>query len=130
MIGSLVRALRERRQTVNAFGGCARPADLLEAGPGLDSLSFCPAWELARLPKGKRITPVMLLDTFEGTGNRTHRYLKCLLQRVVPRRPGRPRGPARRTLQRGVERQGLAGDASPMDCDDYLAGDRRPATGE
>ncbi|MEU8692836.1 hypothetical protein [Streptomyces sp. NPDC048665] len=51
--GALVRALRERRQTVRALAGCARLADLLEAEPDLDGLSCYPhllAWEIARLP--------------------------------------------------------------------------------
>ncbi|WP_241720661.1 ATP/GTP-binding protein [Streptomyces lydicus] len=84
--GSLVRALRERRQTVRALAGCARLADLLEAEPDLDTLSFYPhllAWELAQLPGDKKVTPVILLDTFEDVGDRTHRDMERLLQRVV-----------------------------------------------
>ncbi|MGW2586358.1 ATP/GTP-binding protein [Streptomyces virginiae] len=84
--GSLVRALRERRQTVHALARCARLADLLEAEPDLDSLSFYPhllAWELAQLPADKRVTPVILLDTFEDVGDRTHRDLERLIQRVA-----------------------------------------------
>ncbi|MCZ4101077.1 ATP/GTP-binding protein [Streptomyces sp. H39-C1] len=84
--GSLVRALRERRQSVRALSGCSRLADLLEADPDLDALSYYPhllAWELAQLPAGRRVVPVVLLDTFEDTGDRTHRDLERLLQRVV-----------------------------------------------
>ncbi|MFB8183235.1 ATP/GTP-binding protein [Streptomyces sp. NPDC055966] len=84
--GALVRALRERRQTVRALAGCARLADLLEAEPDLDALSFYPhllAWEIARLPERKRVTPVILLDTFEDVGDRTRRDLERLIQRVV-----------------------------------------------
>ncbi|MFJ5803702.1 P-loop NTPase family protein [Streptomyces decoyicus] len=84
--GTLVRALRERRQSVRALAGCARLADLLEAEPDLDALSFYPhllAWELAQLPADKAVTPVILLDAFEETGDRTHRDLERLLQRVV-----------------------------------------------
>lgn len=84
--GSLVRALREKRQTVRALAGCARLADLLEAEPDLDSLSFYPhllAWEFSQLPADKRVTPVILLDTFEETGDRTHRDLERLIQRIV-----------------------------------------------
>ncbi|NUK53388.1 ATP/GTP-binding protein, partial [Streptomyces lunaelactis] len=84
--GSLTRALRERRQTVRALSGCARLADLLEAEPDLEALSFYPhllAWELAQLPADKRVTPVILLDTFEDVGDRTHRDLERLIQRVV-----------------------------------------------
>ncbi|MEU9028918.1 hypothetical protein AB0D46_15575 [Streptomyces sp. NPDC048383] len=40
LTGSLVKALRERRQTVQALAGCARLGDLLKAEPDLDSLSF------------------------------------------------------------------------------------------
>ncbi|GAA3372616.1 ATP/GTP-binding protein [Streptomyces antimycoticus] len=83
--GSLVRALRERRQTVRALAGCARLADLLEAEPDLDTLSFYPhllAWELAQLPADRKVTPVILLDTFEDTGDR-HRDAERLLQRLV-----------------------------------------------
>ncbi len=83
---SLVRALRERRQTVRALASCFRLADLLEAEPDLDTLSFYPhllAWELDRLPENKKVTPVILLDTFEDVGDRTHRDLERLIQRVV-----------------------------------------------
>ncbi|MGI5485039.1 ATP/GTP-binding protein [Streptomyces lavendofoliae] len=84
--GSLVRALRERRQTVRALARCARLADLLEAEPDVEALSFYPhllAWELAQLPADKKVTPVILLDTFEDVGDRTHRDLERLIQRVV-----------------------------------------------
>ncbi|MDX2630674.1 tetratricopeptide repeat protein [Streptomyces scabiei] len=84
--GALVGALRERRQTVRALAGCARLADLLEAEPDLDALSFYPhllAWELARLPEGKRVVPIVLLDTFEDIGDRTRRDLERLVQRAV-----------------------------------------------
>ncbi|MFE1452716.1 ATP/GTP-binding protein [Streptomyces olivaceoviridis] len=85
-VGSLTRALRERRQTVRALAGCARLADLLEADADLEALSFYPhllAWELAQLPADKRVMPVILLDTFEDVGDRTHRDLERLIQRVV-----------------------------------------------
>lgn len=84
--GSLVTALRDRRQTVQALAGCARLADLLEAEPDLEALSFYPhllAWELSQLPAGKRGTLVVLLDTFEDVGDRTHRDMERLVQRVV-----------------------------------------------
>ncbi|MEU5682422.1 ATP/GTP-binding protein [Streptomyces venezuelae] len=84
--GALVGALRERRQTVRALAGCARLADLLESELDLDSLSYYPhllAWELARLPAVKRVTPVILLDAFEEIGDRTHRDFERLLQRLV-----------------------------------------------
>ncbi|MFJ9026830.1 ATP/GTP-binding protein [Streptomyces sp. NPDC102259] len=84
--GALVSALRERRQTVRALAGCARLADLLEAEPDLEALSFYPhllAWELARLPEGKQVVPVVLLDTFEDIGDRTRRDLERLIQRTV-----------------------------------------------
>ncbi|MCY0954124.1 ATP/GTP-binding protein [Streptomyces sp. H27-S2] len=84
--GSLVRALRERRQTVRALAGCVRLADLLDAEPDLDALSFYPhllAWELAQLPSDKQAVPVVLFDTFEEIGDRTHRDLERLIQRVV-----------------------------------------------
>ncbi|MER5974208.1 ATP/GTP-binding protein [Streptomyces sp. NPDC002055] len=84
--GSLTGALRERRQTVRALAGCARLADLLEAEADLEALSFYPhllAWELAQLPANKAVTPVVLLDTFEDVGDRTHRDMERLLQRMV-----------------------------------------------
>ncbi|MEU1328416.1 ATP/GTP-binding protein [Streptomyces sp. NPDC005865] len=84
--GALVGALRERRQTVRALAGCARLADLLESEPDLHSLSYYPhllAWEIARLPAEKRVTPVILLDAFEEIGDRTHRDFERLLQRLV-----------------------------------------------
>lgn len=84
--GVLVRALREHRQSVRALASCDRLADLLEAEPDLEALSYYPhllAWEIARLPAKKRVTPVFLLDTFEDTGDRTRRDLERLLQHVV-----------------------------------------------
>ncbi|CCK32968.1 putative ATP/GTP-binding protein (plasmid) [Streptomyces davaonensis JCM 4913] len=84
--GALIGALRERRQTVRALAGCTRLADLLEAEPDLDALSFYPhllAWELGRLPEGKKVVPVILLDTFEDIGDRTRRDLERLIQRTV-----------------------------------------------
>ncbi|WP_217214352.1 ATP/GTP-binding protein [Streptomyces sp. AC550_RSS872] len=86
LTGALVGALRERRQTVRSLAGCDRLADLLEAEPDLDALSFYPhllAWELAQLPDGKRVVPVVLLDTFEDIGDRTRRDLERLIQRTV-----------------------------------------------
>ncbi|MGW7673075.1 hypothetical protein ACWGJX_39175 [Streptomyces sp. NPDC054775] len=84
--GALVKALRERRQAVRALAGCGRLADLLQAEPDLDALSFYPhllAWDLAQLPADKTVLPVILLDTFEDTGDRTHRDFERLLQRIV-----------------------------------------------
>ncbi|NGO77746.1 ATP/GTP-binding protein [Streptomyces sp. YC504] len=83
---SLVGALRERRQSVRALAGCARLADLLEAEPDLDALSYYPhllAWELAQLGPADQVVPVILFDTFEDVGTRTHRDLERLLQRIT-----------------------------------------------
>ncbi len=55
LTGSLVRALRERRQTVRALARCARLTGLLEAEPDVEALSFYPhllAWELTQ-PRGQ-----------------------------------------------------------------------------
>ncbi|MFF7984777.1 ATP/GTP-binding protein [Streptomyces sp. NPDC007901] len=84
--GALVKALRERRQSVRALADCSRLADLLEAEPDLEALSFYPhllARDLAQLPGAKSALPVILLDTFEDTGDRTHRDFERLLQRIV-----------------------------------------------
>ncbi|MCZ1001073.1 ATP/GTP-binding protein [Streptomyces mirabilis] len=84
--GALIKALRERRQSVHALAGCSRLAGLLEAEPDLEALSFYPhllAWDLAQIPAGKSALPVILLDTFEDTGDRTHRDFERLLQRIV-----------------------------------------------
>ncbi|WP_404870994.1 ATP/GTP-binding protein (plasmid) [Kitasatospora griseola] len=83
---AVVRAVQERRTTARALAGCPRLADLLEAEPDLDALSFYPhllAYELDRLPEKKKVTPIVLLDTFEDVGDRTHRDLERLIQRVV-----------------------------------------------
>lgn len=40
--GAFIKALRERRQSVRALAGCSRLADLLEAEPDLEALSFYP----------------------------------------------------------------------------------------
>ncbi|MFF9819021.1 ATP/GTP-binding protein [Streptomyces sp. NPDC014006] len=82
----VVGALREHRQTVRTLARCSRLADILEADQDLDTLSYCAhllAWDLASLPTGQAATPVVLLDTFEDVGDRTHRDLERLLQRVV-----------------------------------------------
>ncbi|MFF3505352.1 ATP/GTP-binding protein [Streptomyces sp. NPDC003247] len=83
---ALVGALRERRQTVRALAGCHRLADILDAEPDLDTLSFAAhllAWDLQQLPAHRRVTPVILLDSFEEVGDRTHRDFERLLQRIV-----------------------------------------------
>jgi hypothetical protein len=83
---TLVGALRERRQTVRALAGCARLADILEAEPDLETLSFAThllAWDLAQLPAARQGIPVILFDTFEDVGDRTNRDLERLLQRIV-----------------------------------------------
>lgn len=88
---TLVGALRERRQTVRALAGCTRLADILEAEPDLETLSFAThllAWDLAQLPQELKVTPVILFDTFEDIGDRTHRDLERLLQRIVWLMPG------------------------------------------
>ncbi|WP_034091999.1 hypothetical protein [Streptacidiphilus albus] len=84
--GSLVRALREHRSSVRVLAGCARLADLLEAEPDLETLSYLPhllAWDLAQLGGGHPVVPVVLLDTWDDVGDRTHRDLERLLQHVV-----------------------------------------------
>ncbi|WP_314223579.1 ATP/GTP-binding protein [Streptomyces zaehneri] len=83
---TLVGALRERRQTVRALAGCSRLADILEAEPDLETLSFAAhllAWDLAQIPAAQRVTPVVLFDSFEEVGDRTHRDFERLLQRIV-----------------------------------------------
>ncbi|MBL1086769.1 ATP/GTP-binding protein [Streptomyces actinomycinicus] len=82
---ALVTALRERRERARALAGCARTADLLEAEPSLEALSYYPhllAWEISRLPAKHSVVPVILLDTFEDTSDR-HRDTERLLQRLV-----------------------------------------------
>ncbi|MFE2414977.1 ATP/GTP-binding protein, partial [Kitasatospora sp. NPDC059408] len=83
---AVVRAVRERRTTARALAGCPRLADLLEAEPDLEALSYYShllAYEIDRLPARKAVVPVVLLDTIEDTGDRTHRELERLVQRVV-----------------------------------------------
>ncbi|MEV7783613.1 ATP/GTP-binding protein [Kitasatospora sp. NPDC088351] len=88
---AVVRAVRERRATARALAGCPRLADLLEAEPDLEAVSFYPhllAYEIDRLPAKKAVVPVVLLDTFEDIGDRTNRDLERLVQRVVWLMPG------------------------------------------
>ncbi|MEU2182543.1 ATP/GTP-binding protein [Streptomyces thermolilacinus] len=83
---SVVRALRDRQHRLRALAECRRFADLLEAAPDQDALSYYPhllAWDLARLQGKHRATLVVLLDTFEDVGDRIHRDLERLIQRVV-----------------------------------------------
>ncbi|MFI9311139.1 ATP/GTP-binding protein [Streptomyces triculaminicus] len=82
---TLARALRERRQTVRALAGCRRLADLLEADPDIDTLSYYAhllAWELSQLPPKKAVVPVILLDTFEDIADPRHDFER-LVQRLV-----------------------------------------------
>ncbi|MGW2765705.1 ATP/GTP-binding protein [Streptomyces sp. NPDC001275] len=88
---TVVRALRERQHRVRALAECRRFADLLEATPDQDALSYYPhllAWDLANVPARQRATLVVLLDTFEDVGDRVHRDLERLVQRVVWLMPG------------------------------------------
>ncbi|MER6103766.1 ATP/GTP-binding protein [Streptomyces sp. NPDC001832] len=85
LTSALVSALRERQARAQALAGAVRTAALLEATPDLEALSYYPhllAWDLNQLPAKKRLTPVILLDTFEDTGDR-HRDFERLLQRLV-----------------------------------------------
>ncbi|TDU67103.1 ATP/GTP-binding protein [Streptomyces sp. KS 21] len=85
LTNALVSALRERQARAQALAGATRTAALLEATPDLEALSYYShllAWDLSRLPAKKAITPVVLLDTFEDTGDR-HRDFERLLQRLV-----------------------------------------------
>jgi hypothetical protein len=149
---TLVRALREHRTAVRALAGCTRLADLLEVEPDIDMLSYTPhllAWDLAQLPHDKQTVMVVLFDTFEDIGDRTHRDFERLLQRVVWLMPnaffvvtGRNRlqwaspqlegqldwtgptawpGLADHADGRCPAQQILVGDFSPEDREDYLA---------
>ncbi|MEW1725069.1 ATP/GTP-binding protein [Streptomyces sp. NPDC093109] len=85
LTSALVSALRERQARAQALAGAVRTAALLEATPDLEALSYYShllAWDLSRLPAKKRVVPVVLLDTFEDTGDR-HRDFERLLQRLV-----------------------------------------------
>lgn len=83
---SLVRALRDRSHQIRSLAECRRLADLLEAEPDLEALSYYShllAWDLSRLPAKRRSTFVVLLDTFEDVGDRVHRDQERLIQRVA-----------------------------------------------
>ncbi|MEU8787380.1 ATP/GTP-binding protein [Streptomyces sp. NPDC048637] len=85
-LGSLVRALRDRRHQVRSLAECRRLADLLEAEPDLEALSYYShllAWDLSRVSAKRQATLVVLLDTFEDVGDRVHRDLERLIQRVA-----------------------------------------------
>lgn len=82
----LVQALRDRRRQVRALAGCRRVADLLEAEPDVDALSYYThllAWDLTQVPASRSATLVVLLDTFEDVGDRTHRDVERLIQRMA-----------------------------------------------
>ncbi|MBD0742880.1 ATP/GTP-binding protein [Streptomyces sp. CBMA152] len=83
---AVVRGLREHRRQVRALADCRRLADLLEADPDLEALSYYAhllAWDLSRVSARNRAVLVVLLDTFEDVGSRVHRDLERLIQRVV-----------------------------------------------
>ena len=78
--------LRDRRHQIRSLAECRRLADLLEAEPDLEALSYYShllAWDLSRVPAKRRATLVVLLDTFEDVGDRVHRDLERLIQRVA-----------------------------------------------
>ncbi|GHE26398.1 ATP/GTP-binding protein [Kitasatospora indigofera] len=83
---TVVRSLRDHRLRSRALGGCRRLPDLLEAEPDLDTLSYYAhllAWDLSQLPAERSATLVVLLDTFEDIGDRTHRDAERLVQRLA-----------------------------------------------
>lgn len=147
LASAAARAVRERRSTVRALAGCARLADLLEAEPDTELLSYLPhllAYDLAQAHSKTPVLPVVLLDTFEDAGDRIHRDLERYLQRVVWLMPnvlfvvsGRNRlqwgdqdvvgqldwaGPtAWPGLAGAGRRQLLVGDFTTADSEDYLA---------
>lgn len=85
-VRAVAKALRERHEAVRTLARCERLADLLEADQDLETLSFFAhllAWDLAQVPADRTGTLVVLLDTFEEVGDRTHRDLERLLQRVI-----------------------------------------------
>ncbi|MFD6158060.1 tol-pal system YbgF family protein [Nocardia sp. NPDC060256] len=86
VVRGLVDALRKKREAVRTLARCTRLADLLEADQDVETLSYFAhllAWDLAQLPAKKSGTPVVLLDTFEELGDRVHRDLERLFQRVI-----------------------------------------------
>ncbi len=83
---SVIRGLREHRHQLRALANCQRLADLLEAEPNVEALSYYShllAWDLSQLPPKKNVALVVLLDTFEDVGDRVHRDLERLIQRMV-----------------------------------------------
>lgn len=85
-VREIVRALRQRRSAVRALARCTRLADLLEADQDAETLSYFPhllAWDLAQVPVDRSGVLVVLLDTFEEVGDRSHRDLERLFQRMV-----------------------------------------------
>ncbi|WP_112108012.1 ATP/GTP-binding protein [Parafrankia sp. Ea1.12] len=83
---SVVRGLREHRNQLRTLAKCRRLADLLEAEPDLEALSYYShllAWDLSQLPEKRAVTLAVLLDTFEDVGDRVHRDLERLIQRMA-----------------------------------------------
>ncbi|MDT0322254.1 hypothetical protein [Streptomyces millisiae] len=130
-------------------------ADLLEAEPDVEALSFYPhllAWELALLSTDKWVGPWCCWTPSRTSATGRNRDFERLVQRLVWLMPSsffvitrpqppvvgrggapRPAGLAERTGASGSvaaagSRQVLVGDFSSEDCEDYLA--RRLAAGE
>lgn len=83
---TVIRSLRDRKSKARVLAGCRRLPDLLEADPDGEALSYYPhllAWDLEQLPADRAATIVVLLDTFEDVGDRTHRDRERLIQRVA-----------------------------------------------
>ncbi len=82
----VVSGLRDRNRRAKILASCTRLPDLLEADPDTEALSYYAhllAWDLAQLPEDRSATLVVLLDTFEDVGDRTHRDVERLIQRMM-----------------------------------------------
>lgn len=156
---SVVRALREHRQTAHLLASCDRLADLLDADPDIDALSYYPfllAWDVANASEARPVVPVIIFDTFEDVTTRADRDVERLVQRVAWLMPnslfvitGRNRlrwdeealegqldwvGPRSWPLlaprASGEPRQHRVGFLSDGDCDDYLTRRLGPTLGD
>jgi tetratricopeptide (TPR) repeat protein len=85
---AVYRVVRDRARRRRLLTDCDLFAELIEADPNHETLSYFPyllAWDLERLPRRTQRPPTVcvFLDTFEALTDVADRRTECLIQRCV-----------------------------------------------
>lgn len=85
---AVYRVVRDRARRRRLLADCDLFAELIEADPDQETLSYFPyllAWDLERIPRraDRQPTVCVFLDTFEAVTDVPDRRVECLLQRCV-----------------------------------------------